>query len=388
MKNPTSKWSNIFSKKILNVCILGGGNIGTLLLGDLGRKENLSVRLYTTRPDRWNHRIDVCNVNNTIKYSSDIDKISDNPNDVIYDADIIISTYPSHIFPSMLHKIKASIRSGTWLGFMPGSGGSEFYSKELIEKGCLLFGFQRVHGISRIKEYGKSVYDLGKKSELYIGTIPAKKAEEVCAVMEDILDMKCYPLPNYLNVTLTPSNPILHTSRIYTMFHDYKEGIYWDREINFYEEWTDEASEVLIKCDEELQAMCKKINGLDLSGVVSLKKHYESETKEMMTNKLCNITAFKGIKAPMIKTEKGYIPDSNSRYFLEDFPYGLCIIKGFCDVVDLDTPMIDKVLMWFEKFASVEYYINGEFKGKDLKGLPLPKNYGLHKVSNIVSYYL
>ena len=371
----------------MKICILGGGNIGSLILGDIGLKEGVSVRLLTSRPDEWSHTIEVYDRYGDVKYKGNVDVISNNPEDVVIDADIIISTLPSHIFPIIIQRIKPFIKTGTWIGVMPGSGGSEFYCKELIENGCTLFGFQRVHGISRIREYGRSVYDLGKKNELYIAAVPTEKTKEVCMVMENLFDMKCNSLANYLNVTLTPSNSILHTTRLYTMFHDYKEGMYWDKIIAFYTEWTDEASKMMIACDEELQTMCCKVDGLDLTGVRSLTEHYESKTPKKMTEKISNIIAFKSIKTPMIATEQGYIPDFKSRYFLEDFPYGLCIIKGFCEIVRLKTPSINKVLMWFEKIAGIKYYIDGRFEGKDLKDLPLPKNYGLNSVEDIVAYY-
>ena len=228
MKSKKVDYSKSFKGKKLNICILGGGNIGTLLLGDIGTKENISVNLFTSKPSKWRHEIEVYNNDNIVKYTGTIDVISDNPTDVIVDADIIISTLPSHIFPIVIKEISQFIKHGTWIGVMPGSGGCEFYCKELIENGCTLFGFQRVHGISRIKEYGKSVYDLGKKNELHIAGIPLEKTEEVCMVMEGILDMKCNPLSNFLNVTLTPSNPILHTTRLYSMFHHYQQGMYWE----------------------------------------------------------------------------------------------------------------------------------------------------------------
>lgn len=380
---------NQFSKsKQLNVCIVGGGNIGSLLLGDIGSKSNVSVRLFTSSPEKWNDVIDVCSIDNSVKYSGKIDLISNKPQEVIGDADIILFTVPSNIFLSIFLKIKPFIKPKTWVGVMPGNGGIEFYAKEIAETGCTLFGFQRVHGISRVKEYGKSVYDLGKKREVHIAAIPSERTTEVCSVMEGLLDLACNPLPNYLNITLTPSNPILHTTRLYSLFHDYHGDLYWDRIIDFYEEWTNESSRMLIACDEELQKLCSKLKGLDLTGVKSLKEHYESKTPEMLTDKISNIPAFKGIKSPMLKAERGYIPDFQSRYFLEDFPYGLCIIKGFCDVVGIDTPAINKVLLWYEKIAGVSYYRDGEFNGVDLVDLPLPQNYGLKSIEDIIKYYM
>lgn len=163
--------------------------------------------------------------------------------------------------------------------------------------------------------------------------------------------------------------------------------MYWDKVIEFYSEWDNDSSDILIKCDEELQFMCRLLDGLDLKGVKSLKEYYESNTIDEMTEKIKSIKAFKGIETPMIKTEYGYIPDFKSRYFLEDFAYGLCIIKGFADVLNMNTPNIDKVINWYERISGVEYFKESEFLGCDLKGLPIPKNYGLKNKEDIIKYY-
>ncbi|MBU3143888.1 NAD/NADP octopine/nopaline dehydrogenase family protein [Clostridium sp. CF012] len=371
----------------MNICILGGGNIGTLVMGELGRKENISVRLLTSRPHDWNHDIEVCDNDGVFKYSGRVDIISNNPEEAVSDADIIISTLPSYMFKKTIQKIKPFLKVGAWIGLMPGNGGSEFYCKELIESGHTIFGFQRVYGIARIKEYGKSVYDLGKKKELFIGAIPADNSEKVCKVLEDLFDMKCNPLVNYLHVALTPANPILHTSRLYEMFHNYSEGVYWEKMIGFYTEWTDEASTMLIACDEEVQTLCRRLDTVDLKKVGFVKEYFGAQTPQQMTTKISNIIALKNIQSPMVITEKGYIPDFTSRYFLEDFPFGLCIIKSFSEIVQIQIPLIDKILMWFEKVTGVEYYVDGKFEGKDLKNLPIPQNFGLNSVEDITEYY-
>ena len=55
------------------------------------------------------------------------------------------------------------MKKGTYLGIVPGSGGCEFCCREVLEKGCVLFGFQRVHSIARIREYGKAVNVTSRK---------------------------------------------------------------------------------------------------------------------------------------------------------------------------------------------------------------------------------
>ena len=51
--------------------------------------------------------------------------------------------------------------------------------------------------------------------------------------------------------------------------------------------------------------------------------YYESSDAASLTRKLRSIQAFKGILAPMKAVEGGFVPDFSSRYFTEDFPYGL-----------------------------------------------------------------
>ena len=370
--------------KKIKICILGGGNIGTLLLADLSK--NASVRLFTSKPDIWKNEIEVYDSNNNLKYVGYADIISNNPDKVVTDADIIISTLPSQIFPEIMSIIKPYINPKAWIGIMPGSGGNEFYLRSILRSDQVIFGFQRVHGISRIKEYGSSVYDLGKKSELFIGSMPSNMAASISKKIESLIGIPCFPVPNYLSITLTPSNPILHTSRLYSLFKDYRETV-WNNMVLFYREWDDFASDTLIGADQELQILCSKIDGLDLLHVKSLKEHYESKTSEQMTNKIRSIEAFKDIHSPMLKEGDKYIPDFNSRYFNEDFPYGLCIIKSFCHLAGVKTPIIDKILHWYESINDLEYYINGEFVGKDLKKLLLPQNFGLCHIDDIVRFY-
>nr|WP_268064265.1 hypothetical protein [Clostridium estertheticum] len=56
-------------------------------------------------------------------------------------------------------------------------------------------------------------------------------------------------------------------------------------------------------------------------------------------------------------------------------------------MVEVKTPFIDKILMWFESFFGVEYYVNGSFVGKDLKGLPLPQNFAIKSIEDVFAYY-
>lgn len=216
-----------------------------------------------------------------------------------------------------------------------------------------MYGFQRVHSIARIKEYGKAVYQLGRKHKIEIGSIPASNVSDIFDFIEGIFNIPCVSLPNYLSVSITPSNPILHTSRLYSMFKDYTLGKKYDRNFLFYKEWSLEASQLMMSCDEELQLLCKTIP-MNLDSVHSLKDYYESYTTEDMQRKISILDALKNLKSPMIEIDGGWVPDFDSRYFRIDFPYGIHIIIKIADIFNVDTPTMDKIWNWYCDFSSSE----------------------------------
>ena len=48
----------------------------------------------------------------------------------------------------------------------------------------------------------------------------------------------------------------------------------------------------------------------------------------------------------MKEVEGGFIPDFKSRYFTEDFPYGLAVVHQLAQEKNVDAPTIEKVLDW------------------------------------------
>ena len=160
--------------------------------------------------------------------------------------------------------------------------------------------------------------------------------------------MRCEALPGYLNVTLTPSNPILHTTRLKTLFADYRTGKKYSQIPLFYEEWSDESSKCLFACDGEVQNLCRLLGEFDLTAVRSLKEHYESATPEALTQKIRSIASFRGIQTPYVEVEGGYIPDFNSRYFTADFPYGLAILQQIAAFAGAESSAMEEVYGWYE----------------------------------------
>ena len=334
----------------MKICVVGGGNIGTVTAAELAYKGH-EVSILTSNPEVWRHEISVFNADDQKEYTGTIDHISSDTREAILGAELIFVTYPPFLFKELAKKLTGVVKKNQKLVFLPGSGGVEIAFANLIADGIEIWGLQRVPDIARIKERGRSVYSLGRKPRLKVATIPANGNIQAAKTIEKLFGIGCDPLPNYLCVTLVPSNQILHTSRLCTMFYDYAPGKIYDHQFLFYEEWDDAASELLFKNDAELQVLCSAIPS-DLSSVEPLPKYYESPAPADLTRKIRSIKAFRGIKTPMLRSEAGWIPDLNSRYFTADFPFGLNIIRQLAHKYGVPTPSIDETWRWYRKISS------------------------------------
>ena len=106
-----------------------------------------------------------------------------------------------------------------------------------------------------------------------------------------------------------------------------------------------------------------------------------------LSRKINTAPGFIGIDSPMIEVEGGYIPDKNSRYFIEDIQFGLCILKAFAELLNVNTPEIDKVATWGQNFLGKEYIVNGKLSGKDVSELTIPQNRGINTKEELIKYY-
>lgn len=369
----------------MKIAVLGSGNIGTLISTQLTLKGH-EVSLYSRKPHLFNDKVILEDTDTNTMQEVKITCVSDDLQKVVDGADLIIVSVPSFAIKALMERVFPLIDCSTKILFYPGTGGVEFYCKEFVEKDGIILGTQRVCSVARLKEYGKHVGTSGKRSEMYIASIPSHYSQEAAKLFSELFDITTYPLPNYLSVTFTPSNPILHTSRLYSLFKDYDQKTGYPSIPLFYEHWDLASSEVLVALDAEVQKMCELLP-LDLSGVKSLLVHYESTNAQELTNKITSINSFKGLTTPSIEKDGMLHPDLDSRYFTADFPYGLLILKAFENICELPTPMMDQVILWYQNMIQKEYLTEDMKLGKDSFDITLPQHYGIQTIADIMAYY-
>ena len=357
----------------MNITIIGGGNIGTQFAVHCAQKGH-SVTIYTSEPELFGRHLMIVDENNNVTHEGDIVCATSDPKEAFSEADAVFVTFPSNLMKNAADAVYENCKKNAVIGAVPGNGGSECAFRKCIERGNTFFCIERVPAVARLVEKGSTVRSVGYRAQLSVSALPASEAEKCAAFVEGIFDIPCKAVPSILAHTMTPSNPVLHTTRLMTIFGDYKNGVTYNSLPLFYEEWSDKSSELLFKCDDEIQKICRALPMFDLSYVKSLKEHYESATPHQLTEKIRSIKAFKGLKTPSVLTDSGYIPDLHSRYFTADFSYGLSVIVQIAHFAGADVPELEKVLSWYDNIKTEK----SEFRYED---------YGIRDTGDFLDFY-
>ena len=326
------------------ICICGGGSLGHVVAGYIAATKPVKVNVLTQQPERWSREIVVDTPDGRVLHGG-LNVVSSDPAEALSGVDVVLLCLPGFAIRDELIKIRPYLNKDTYVGSVFSSTGFFFEAMKLLGEDIPLWGFQRVPFIARTEEYGHSAHLLGYKSAHNIAVERCDDKEGFRALIESLFDAPVTLLSNYYEASLTNSNPLLHTSRLYTMFGGENEGRVFPRMILFYEEWTVEAAQLLIDMDEEFFTILRYLP-VSEGYLPRILDYYESHDAESLARKLSSIQGFKGITSPMTETAEGWAPDFASRYFTEDFPYGLRYIWELAHQLNIDVPYIDKVYNW------------------------------------------
>ena len=334
----------------MKICICGGGNLGHVVAGFVAAQKKHEVCLLTRHPERWSQDLTIEAPAETT-FTGHLNGLYSDAQQAVSDTDIVLLCLPGYAIRETLLQIKDFLRPGTAVGSVVSSTGFFFEAMELLPSSQPLFGFQRVPFISRIIEYGHKARLMGYKDSLELAIEQSSNPESLRLVLQQMLRTPIHLLKSHYEVSLSNSNPLLHPSRLYSLWKDWHEGIVYDRIPLFYEEWTEEAAELYIQMDNELQALLEQLP-VRKGSIATVLDYYESTDAVSLARKLRSIEAFKGILAPMKEVEGGYVPDFHSRYFTEDFPYGWAIVHRLTHEKGVPSPTIDMIYDWEMKWVN------------------------------------
>lgn len=327
----------------MTITICGGGNLGHTCAGMFSQLPDVQIQVLTGHPERWNDTIRVHTPDGKT-LTAHLSAISDRADLLIPQSDIVLLCLPAFIIEKTILEIKAYVSESTIIGSIVANTGFFIFAHKHLPSATKLFSFQRVPFISRIVDYGKEANLLGFKDSLIMVVENMKNPDEFMKLAEQLFATPIVLADSFYEVTLSNSNPILHTGRLYTMWKDW-DGVPYPKCTKFYNEWDEATAELEIEMDKEFFDLLHKLQ-VKTTHISTLLDHYDSVDAKSLTNKLRSIDAFKDILSPMKLEKDGWRPDFSSRYFTEDFPFGLRFIYDLAVQHGVNCPNISMVYNW------------------------------------------
>ena len=394
------------------ITVVGGGNSAHVLIPLLS-KTGMKINLLTRKPKVWRSNISLDYLlpegEHIATYQGKIDKISSAPAELIPESDIVILCMPVHAYRQALHSIAEHIDKNkkVFIGTVFGQAGFNWMTREIIDKFSLknitTFAIGLIPWICRAKEYGKAGIVYGAKPVNVVAIDP----KEDFSILDDMLLKKIVPdwfvhgsfklADNFISLTLSLDNQIIHTARLYGLFLEY--GGQWNSKEDvpyFYRDFSEKSAQILENLDKDYSMIRGKIKNAYPEKDFTFMLDYLSldNTTNLCTNKTImdtfeNSKTLGAIRTPVVLENGKWVIDKSHRFFYDDVFYGLCIAKWIAQKLDLPSVHIDEVLMWAQTVLGESIIENGKLAissqiKKDIFKYGVPEVYGYTELDDII----
>lgn len=399
-------------KKQLVIC--GGGSSAHTLI-PLLKDSIFDVSIFTSKPQEWSHTVkleyqSVCG--EVLRcFSGDLVKASSDPSEIIPQADYVVLCMPVHKYRVALHEIAPFLDKDktVCIGTLYGQGGFNWMVDEIKKEygltNIVTFAFGLLPWICRTIEYGKKGVNYGCKAVNYAAVSPRNYFKQID---DEFFNQVCFKwfgkgktvqADNFLSLTLSVDNQIIHTSRCLGLYKVYGES--WkskEKVPMFYKDYDEVSADLLRKLDADYSTIRNEIMRLFpdrkftyMLDYLALERFsYQSQNTDIRES-FVNSKTLTAIASPAVLCDDGlWRIDKNHRFFMDDIYYGNCIAKWIAEQLNVETPTIDEILHWAQGVRG-ENFINEENKlvqdSIDLTARfksGLPCFYGINDVEGLV----
>jgi hypothetical protein len=372
----------------LNVTVCGGGRTGHLAAVLFKARPGVHVSLLTGRQevvDRYfeaGRRMTAIMPDGT-KRTVRLDLVTCDAAEALQHADVVIVTVPAHVRAALLDRIAQWLPTGktVFIGAIPGFCGFDWLAERVLGKlpNVVIWGMKDVAHIAFDLDPGVSVRMGGAKMTLHVATHVRESAatrRSLLVHLERLYDARVELLNDYLEITLTPGNPIMHGAVIYGLIGPYGQwhGRPFSQPVRWWNDCPELGAYFIERCDDENQRLRTALEselGIDLSSVRPLRQEiveaYDDQIADARTmlSVLRTNRAYDGILVPLVPAPEGtgYLIDRESRAFQEDVAYGLALLVEMGKRLNVRLSHIDEIYRW-----NVSYM--GESRGSALDYFP------------------
>mmetsp|Transcript_14813 Transcript_14813/g.24493 ORF Transcript_14813/g.24493 Transcript_14813/m.24493 type:complete len:331 (+) Transcript_14813:371-1363(+) len=268
------------------------------------------------------------------------------------------------------------------------------------------FAIGQIPWICRQIEYGHSVANYGPKHVNLVAVSPRDRFNQLNDIF--LQDLSSRPLgkgdftqaDNFLSLTLSVDNQIIHPARCYGLWQRYHGGR-WGSEMDvpyFYRDFDENSAENIRKLDDDYSTIRNALRThfpdepftYMLSYLELEKLNHNSEHDGDILASLRDSSQLWAIKTPTLVGREGggsRILNTQNRFFTDDIPYGILIAKAIAEKLNVEVPFISEVVTWAETVRGEKFLINGkinkQFCLKDKYTCGIPESYGITSFKEI-----
>lgn len=355
----------------MKVTICGAGRTGHLNTVLFKQNPGTEVSVLTSSTavaERWSAGDDLwqAETRDDQILSARPDYVGTDPGKALENADVVIITQPAQARPALLRRIAPHLPrdKGVYVGAIPGFCGFDWLAAQTLSghDNVVIWGMKDVPHIAFDLIAGERVRMGGAKAELFVAVHRRESVASgaaLLAMLNHLYEAPVTLLQDYLEITLTPGNALMHPAVLYALVGPGApwESTPFDEPLCWWSDCPQAGAELLEACDAENQAIRRASEarlGIDLSSVKPLRQElieaYGSQIDDNRTmyTLLRTNRAYAGIQAPLVANPHGpgLVIDPESRAFHEDIAFGQALLVTMAERLGVVVPAIAKTYQW------------------------------------------
>jgi hypothetical protein len=379
----------------MKITLCGAGNAAQLLIALLGRTHEVTV--FAPLADEAERLRAACATAGIDALFSDGVQtgrpacITADAQTAAQRAEMVLLATPAFAHEPVLAALAPHLAESVQIAALPARGGFDWMAQRSVAlpPRTTLIGLQSLPWACRIRTWGRTVEALGVKAEVDAAVWPEEKAEEALAQLEALLGVRLRPCSSFLALTLANTGQVIHPGIMYGLFHGWDGASFVCEEAPlFYGGVDDFTAGILQALSDEVQLLRRALEqcdpALDLRCVepldVWLRRAYAGQIDDPshLRSAFNTNRAYAGLRAPVQRLENGRcVPDFAHRYLSEDIPFGLLVTKGVAALVDVATPVMDRIIAWAQERLGRSYLVGGRMAGPDVTNSRAPQRFGI-----------
>jgi len=321
-------------------------------------------------------------------------RVSADAADVVPGCELLLLCMSAMGYDSNVVAIAPYVDEGAAIGTVCASSGFDWCVDAAMQavgrapESYTLFALQNLPWACRVSAFGRSVDVLGAKPFMEIVLRPDDSDSELAALVGDLLEFDCPVVEGgFVAIGLSNLCQVIHPVVMHDNFKDWDGVTPYDTPPLFYQGLSERAADTMSAVSDEIQVIRRAYEarfGGDLSVVCHIMPwclraygKYITDDSTLQTRFSSN-TAYAGLTCPMKPAPGGgWLPDFEARYLAEDVPYNLVGVRGVAELMGVDTPVIDELVLWTQRVLGRQWLVDGKLVGRDLGATFAPQRFGI-----------